>query len=227
MSHANPWRVSGIAGIVFVLLSLAASFTNVQPPAYDAEEAAIASWFADEGDRYRIGHVIAGLAFLLFYFLFFAGLYGRLRDAEGAPALWSRTAWAGAIISPAAGTIAGAFIMAAALLEDGVTPAVGKFALTANFYAFTVSGAYSGVAMIGAAGVILRAGVFARWLGWSGAAACLAAIAGIITFAEDDPDGIFATVSSFAWLAFFLWILAVSIALIRTGSTPHTDPGSS
>jgi hypothetical protein len=215
-----------IAGVLFVALSMVASLTNVQPPTYLAAEADIARWFAEEADRYRAGHVLAGLAFLFFYFPYFAGLYGRLREAEGTTPSWSRTSWAGAIISPAAGTAAGAFIVAAALLESEVSSGAGKFALAANFYAYTVSGAYAGVALTGAAVVILRTGVFPRWLGWFAAVPGLAAIAGTATLIENDPDGVLATISGLAWFGFFLWILAVSVFFLRPSRRSVLAPGS-
>jgi hypothetical protein len=134
------WRVSGIAGLLFVVLSSIAAGMKVQPPSYDQDAAVIATWFAENGPWFRTGHFAAGLAFLLFYFPFFAGFCERLREAEGSPAIWSRVAWAGAIISPAAGTASGAFIMGVALLEDGVSPEVASFAMAANLYACVVSG---------------------------------------------------------------------------------------
>ncbi len=42
--------------MLFVAVSLVASFANVQPPAFDTDHAEIAAWFAGEGDRYRVGH---------------------------------------------------------------------------------------------------------------------------------------------------------------------------
>jgi hypothetical protein len=92
--------------------------------------------------------------------------------------------------------------------------------MAANFYAFVVSGGLSGIAMLGAAVVILRTGVFGRWLGWSGALIGSTAIAGTATLIENDPRGLFATVNGFAWLGFFLWIAALSIALIRARAIP-------
>ena len=80
------------------MLSLVASGMNVQPPSYDQAPAAFVAWFAESSQRFRIGHFIAGIAFLLFYFPFFAGFCERLREAEGTPAIWSRVAWAGAIV---------------------------------------------------------------------------------------------------------------------------------
>jgi hypothetical protein len=207
--------MSGVAGLLFVVLSCVASGMNVPPPAYDQDEAALAAWFAENGQWFRVGHLIAGLAFLLFYFPFFAGLCERLRAAEGSPAIWSRVAWAGALLSPAAGTTSGSFILGGALLGGSVSADVAAFGAAGGFHAYVVSGALSGVVTIGAAVVILRTGVFSRWLGWAGALVGLAALAGCAALVENDSSGLFASVNGFAWLAYFLWISALSVALIR------------
>jgi hypothetical protein len=221
----RPWQISGIAGLLFVVTSFVASAVNVQPPHHNQDSAAIAAWFAENGLQYRAGHFVAGLAFLLFYIPFFAGLCERLRAAEGTPAIWSRVTWGGAILSPAAGTTSGAFIVGASLLENTVSPAVAAFAVASNFYAFVVSGALSGTALTGAAVVILRTGVFPRWLGWAGALIAVAAILGSAAIVENDAAGVFSTVNGFAWLAYFLWIaaLAVSLVFARDGPT-RTSP---
>lgn len=208
------WRLSGIAGLLFVGLSLVAAGVNVMPPAYDAGTAEFAGWLALHPATFRLWHVVAGLAFLLFYFPFFAGFCERLREAEGTPALWSRVAWAGAIISPAAGTTSGAFIMGVALLGERASPEVAVFAAAAQHYAYVVAGAYGGVAMLGAAIVILRTGIFWRWLGWVGAVLAVAAIVSIAALVENDPKGPLVTLNGLAWLAYFLWIAAVSVALL-------------
>ena len=217
---ASPWRISGIAGLLFVVLSLVASGMNVQPPSYDQAPAAFVAWFAESSQRFRIGHFIAGIAFLLFYFPFFAGFCERLREAEGTPAIWSRVAWAGAIMSPAAGTTSGSFIVGTALLGSDVPSDAAAFGAAGSFYAYVVSGALSGIVMIGAAVVILRAGVFGRWLGWAAVSIGLAAIAGSAALIENDPSGLFATINAFAWLAYFVWIATLSIALILARDIP-------
>lgn len=127
-SSARPWRISGVAGLLFVVISFVASAINVQPPQYNQDSTVIAAWFAENNQEYRLGHFVAGLAFLLFYIPFFAGLCERLRAAEGTPAIWSRVTWGGAILSPAAGTTSGAFIVGAALLENTVSPSFARFA---------------------------------------------------------------------------------------------------
>lgn len=213
--RASLFRISGAAGILFVALSLVASITNVQPPAYDVDQATLAAWFAENGPRFRTGHFAAGIAFLLFYFPFYAGFCERLREAEGSPAIWSRVAWAGAIMSPAAGTVSGSFIMGAALLGGAVSPAAAVFGAAGSFYAYVVSGALTGVVMIATAVVILRTDVFSRWLGWAGVVIGSAAILSSAALVESNPDGPFAGLNGVAWLAYFLWVAALAIELIR------------
>ncbi len=217
----TPYRISGIAGLLFVTLSFVASSINIQPPAYVEDGVTLARWFTENGTRFRFGYFIAALAFLPFYFPFFAGFCERLRDAEGAPSIWSQVTWAGAIMSPAAGVTAGAFNVGPALLEGRISPDAAVFAAAANFYAFpVVSGAMNSIIMIGATVVILRTGVFWRWLGWAGALIGIAAIGGAAALVENDPGGLFATTSTFSWLAYFLWIAAASIGLIRERNDP-------
>lgn len=219
-SFRTRWRISGSAGVLFVVLSLVASATNVQPPAYDHDQASFAAWFAQNGQRFRTGHFVAGVAFLLFYFPFYAGFCERLRQAEGSPAIWSRVVWAGAIMSPAAGTASGSFIVSAALLGDRVSPESAAFGAAGSFYAYVVSGALSGVVMNAAAIVILQTSTFSRWLGWAGVVVGSAAILGSAALVENASTGLFATINAFAWLAYFLWIAVLSIELIRVRDTP-------
>jgi hypothetical protein len=102
--------------------------------------------------------------------------------------------------------------------------AAGKVALASNFYAFVVSGALSGIATAGAAVVILRTGVFPRWVGWAGASIAVA-IVGSAAIVENDRAGIFAAVNGLAWLAYFVWIAAVAVSLAVAGrATPKTSP---
>ncbi|HNR08710.1 MAG TPA: DUF4386 family protein [Saprospiraceae bacterium] len=214
-----PWKISGMAGVLFVALSFIASGMNKMPPRYNQEISTFVSWFSENGDRYRFGHFLAGLAFLLFYFPFFSGFCEVLRKAEGEPSIWTRVTWAGAIMSPAAGTVAGAFIMGIVLLNGNASPELSQFGMAGNFYAYTVSGAYGGIAMIGSSVIILKTNIFKRWLGWAGLVIGSTAIISIGTLVENNPQGLFATINGFAWLAYFLWIGVLSIELIKRKET--------
>jgi hypothetical protein len=39
LSPAKPWRISGVAGLLFVVISFLASAINVQPPQHNRDSA--------------------------------------------------------------------------------------------------------------------------------------------------------------------------------------------
>ncbi|MFW6289540.1 MAG: hypothetical protein ACOC0R_01120, partial [Mariniphaga sp.] len=172
-------------------------------------------WFASNSSWYRGGHCMAGIAFLLFYFPFYAGFCERLRLAEGTTPIWTRVTWAGAILSPAVGSIAGTFINRLALLGENVPAETVSFGIAANFYAYSVSGAFGGVAMASSAVVILSSGIFPKWLGLTGLVTGFAAILSTGFLFEGNPAGFFPALNGIAWLVYFLWIAALSVQMIR------------
>lgn len=211
----KPWKISGIAGIFFVALSFIATGFIKMPPMYDKDISTFAVWFSENGQGFRFAHCLTALAFLPFYFPFFAGFCEILKKAEGEPNIWTRVTWAGAIISPAIGSIGGAAIMGIALLNGNASAEVSQFVLASYFYAVTVSGVFAGIAMTGGAVIILKTGVFKRWIGWAGLIIGIAAFISIVTLVENDPQGLFATLNGFVWLTYFLWIVILSIEMIR------------
>jgi hypothetical protein len=106
-------------------------------------------------------------------------------------------------MSLAAGTASGSFIVGAAFLGPSISPDVAPFAAAASYYAFVVSGALSGVAMIGAAALIFRTGAFSRSM--AAGLVGLLAIGGSAAVAHNSPTGIFSSINAFAWFAYFLW----------------------
>lgn len=69
--------------------------------------------------------------------------------------------------------------------------------------------------MLGASVVILQSRAFSTWLGWAGVLIGIMAVGGSAALVENNPGGLFATISGFAWLAYFLWLAAVSMAMVR------------
>jgi|GEM_PF-6491096 len=55
----TPWRISGIAGILFVILSFIASGINILPSAYDQNKMILVAWFA------VLLSVIAGIRYFI------------------------------------------------------------------------------------------------------------------------------------------------------------------
>ena len=65
--------------------------------------------------------------------------------------------------------------------------------------------------------------MFPRWPGWAGASIAAAAILGSAAIVENGLAGVFATVNSLAWLAYFLWTAALAVSLMLARDIPSED----
>lgn len=146
--------------------------------------------------------VLGSLAFVVF-----AGrIWGTLREAEGAPAWLSTTAFGAALLA-----VAGSFIdktMFAAIFTQagaGLEPSVAAALYAAASASFGLFSAFAGLFIGLAAVVILQTGVLPRWLGWLGVAVLVLAVFGV-------------AVAEIGFLAFplvLLWMIAASLLLLR------------
>lgn len=146
--------------------------------------------------------VLGSLAFVVF-----AGrLWGTLREAEGAPAWLSATAFGAALLA-----VAGSFVdktMFAAIFTQagaGLEPSVAAALYAAASASFGLFSAFAGLFIGVAAVVILQTDVLPRWLGWLGVAVLVLAVLGV-------------AVAGVGFLAFplvFLWMFAASLLLLR------------
>jgi hypothetical protein len=216
------WQISGVAGILFVVLFVAGAIFTGDVPTYDDSGEEIAAWFADNSSQYLAGDFITGLAFILFYFPFLAGLYTKLRGAEGQRPVWSRAALMGGIAFPLAGLAGGISLAGLALLEGDVSADVASMAAAASYHGFGAAGALSAIVMGAASIVILRTRVLWNWLGWLGALLAVAAIIGSGSVLENDPQGVLAIFGFISFIGFGVWILAASVALFQSGEVVAT-----
>jgi hypothetical protein len=212
----KPWTIAGASGILFVVLFVIGVMVSGDVPMYDEEGDEIAAWFADNGDQYLVGDFLTGLAFILFYFPFLVGLYAKLRAAEGEPSIFSRVALIGGILFPVAGLVSGISIAALALLEGEVSAEVASFAAATSYHAFVGANALQAILLGAAAIVIIRTGVLWNWLGWLAGALALAAIVASASSIENNPEGVLSVIGIITFLGFGIWILATSVALLRT-----------
>jgi hypothetical protein len=140
-------------------------------------------------------------------FAVFGGrLWGTLRQAEGAPAWLSTSAFGAALLAIAASFVdktifAAIFMQAGGGLEPGVA-AVLYAAASASFLLFSAFvGLFTGLAGM----VALRTGVLPLWLGWLGVAAFVLAVIGVAV-----PD-----LGFLAFPLILLWLIATSLLLLR------------
>lgn len=223
----HQWdRLAGIAGLIFIAL-LVGSFFTPETPAADTPAEEMARRIADDSAGHELSLFLAFLSDI-FFLVFLAGLWSRLRRWEGPGGLFS-----GLFV------IAGTVFYATILVSEGLYLALVKAASSADASvlpalvqldnwvgAATVP---AGVAMfIGVTGAILTTRALPAWLGWLGAVAGLLLLLSVAGVFEDDIDdeGILGLLGFAGFLLFMVWVLAASIALLMKagGSGPYDEP---
>ena len=201
------------AGIAFVVLFVVRFVAFLDTPESDAPASEWKDHLADSGNRTQIlvGTYLmafAGLAFLWFM----ASLFGRLRDIEDRPGFLTRLGYgAGAIFvtmlfgsAAAMGTVAAGVEFGDMPVPDGEFPRQFEnlgFGLLLLFGMFAAGVFMAAVSFIG-----LHTALLPRWL----------AIAGLVA----APLVLLFGVVFVPMLLLVLWVLAVSIALLRVHPTP-------
>jgi hypothetical protein len=192
-----------LSGIVFIALVAIAVFGvgGTNTPDTNASAQKVASFYGDHATQQGIASFLLAAA-APFVVFFGVGLVTALGSRAGG----GRSAWSYVLL---AGTtlVAGSVLLTAFVhfaLANGADSDASPTALQAlnvldgnTWMAFNPS---FGVMLLGAAGLLLSAGVL-RWLGW------IALVLGVAAFIP--------LVDFFALLATFLWIVVAGVALAR------------
>jgi hypothetical protein len=204
VSQVERW--APIGGIVFVVLMVVGSSLVGDVPAPDAPEQEIAGYLADSDNHIRniIGAylwVIGALAFLWFL----TRLRTDLRRAEGGTGALSTVAFAAGVAfvavwlvsATAFASVAYAIELRDAPVSDPdlvrVLPPMGRLLLL-------LGGGFTGLLLLLAASlVIIRTGLFPRWLAWLGIVAAIALLFDILYLNI---------------LPFWAWVLIASIVML-------------
>lgn len=217
------WRATGFFGIAwFVLFAIGAIVLQGEPPAYDQPLDDIRDFFTAGADRYLLGDYIAGLAFILCFLPFIAGLQSVLGAAEGGPRIASRLVFAGGLTTVIVGGAATVFLDAVALgdaatsLDDSTLHGL----LNANAVAIAAIGLPMALTAFAAAAVIWTTSVLWRWLAPLAALAGLLHLAGALYIIPNDGNGPLFLARFGGLICFALFVLLTSINLI-TGPSKH------
>ncbi len=208
-------RGTGIAGLVcFGLIVLgAAAEPTFDIPATTAPPEEFAQYVADHQDDLPIALFLYGAAFGVFL-LFAAGVWARLRDAEGEPASLS-AAFALSAAAMSALIIAG-FVPEAVAAYRAPDADTARLLNDLSFGILAASGIPTAVACGTFAAVVFRTGTLARW---SASIAVLAAAAHVLIAATFLFDSGFLSLEGqvITWIpaTMFAWIVAASVALLR------------
>jgi hypothetical protein len=227
-SWQRPLALSGIAFAVLFLVGFLISGSDT--PDNTAADQVWRNWAEDSELRSRIGALltlIAGFLFLPFAAMIRSVLGSTEATVRGSVQL-ARVAFAGALTGMTGITMAVIMIAGASAEGAAASPVVSKAVAAATVGPFLV-GAMGFAASLAAAGLlILRSGVFARWIA---IVALLGALAFFITFftliAGPGEDSIFGYGFFPGFLALTIWSIATSIARYRVvATTARTSPAT-
>jgi hypothetical protein len=208
-------RGTGIAGIACFALIVVAGL--IEPtfdiPATTASPSEFARYAADHGTDLPLALFLWSVAFGLFL-IFAAGVWARLRAAEGDPATLSATfalAAAAMTVLILAGFVPEA--VAAYRAPDGED---ARLLSDLSFGLLAASGVPTAVACGAYAAVVRRTGTLASWSAWIAVVAAAAHIVVAATFLFDSGFlSLEGQVITWVPVTMFAWIGATSVALLR------------
>jgi hypothetical protein len=224
----SSWqRLLALSGIAFAVLFLAGFLiSGSDAPDYAAADQQWRSWAADSELRSRIGALLILLASLVF--LPFASSMRSVLGSTEAKVRGSvqlaRVVFAGGLIG-VTGITMGVIIIAGATAEgaDG-NPLVSKAVASTTVGPFLVGAMGLAASLTAAGALILRSGLFARWIA---IVALIGGLAFFVTFftliAGPGADSIFGYGFFPGLLALTIWSIATSIASHRTLATSSRE----
>jgi hypothetical protein len=212
----DRWEeIGGVAGLVFVALTLVGGFVQGDVPVYTEGPGAVKDWFAGNSDRYLVGALLIVLG-ILFFLGFLAALVAALLRADThGPWPWL-VLLAGAHLVVAA-QASSAFDPTLALLEGDVSDDVARMLSAADYMTFLLLYPFSGVLTLAVSLSILRTAVLWRPLAWFGPLVTVGGLVAATAPLQHDAEGVLTTVGYVTLLAFLAWTAATSLSMVRAG----------
>jgi hypothetical protein len=210
--------IGGVSGIASLVLSIG-GFALIGAAGFALEPGASTEEIADAVSDGNTGLALTGV-FLdrrgsLFLIAFAALLWARLRRAEAEPGWISLASFAAALLMVAAGLgDKAAYYAIVSRADTGLDPDVGSALYDTITGFFTLFQALAGFFLFVTGLAVLRTDALRRWLGWTGVAIGLVSI--VSTAASESGAG------QLAFPLVVLWIVAVSIALLRAHAPAGT-----
>lgn len=219
MSSWSWNKVTGWAGVLFVLIFVVSSAPVAGSPTLGAAASDVRAWLQDSQGSIALTTWGGSLSLAILLLLFASGLRGFLAPAEeNQQGIWSRVSFAGAVIMAALG-ISKALFWAVLSLDEVLASATDE--------TLQVLHAFDGVAvsalvpwgtsalLLGASIVIVQTSVMARWLGWLGLFTTLVFGIGTLWLFTGDYQGFLGGLTLVGYLGFLIWSMATGISLIR------------
>jgi len=215
MRDERTWtQYAAIAGIVFVVLTIVGAFLPGQPPKPDDSIATIRSFYADHRSAILLSAYVGGVA-TAFGLWYIAALSVVVRRAEGGGGILALTTFAGGAVTSVVGVIG--LLVSAALAYSSRSDDVLRTMFDFGNMSFALIMFPWAVFTAAASVVMIRTGLFARWLGWAGIAA--AALMLISAAGLGQTSGAWAAAGAVSIVTFIvgmIWILATAIFMLRS-----------
>lgn len=210
MSDSRWDRWGPIAGIVFVVLFVAGLLVLNMPDTDDPLNK-IKAFYDDSGNRAQI--LISMYLLVLsavFFFWFLASLRARMLAVEAPPGrLTSISFGSGLVFAALVMAAAGCFAFIAGEITFGdvkhINPELERIIPDLGYPILVIGGMFAAIAMIDAASIlIVRTGFLPKWIGWFGFVAAIGLLFAFIFI---------------PMILLVLWVLFVSVALLRSAPT--------
>ena len=222
MDDAKWERAAGAGGILFVVMVVVSAILPGEPPMTSDSADEIAKWFAGNRDQIREAALLSILASIPIVW-WTSAVFRRLERATGNHRLGIITAIGIAV------AVAGACVSAVVYSTIAMVGPSLAGGLTATRFFYILGTGMNGLVSVGtalavgavAAG-ILRTGMMPRWLGWFGALVALLAVLG--TGVSVSAKDVVFVLSLVSFVAVGLWLLAVSVVMLRSPADGVPEP---
>jgi hypothetical protein len=216
--RAGLRQLGGILAITGVVVVMAAAIgIQGETPDLTFSIGETRAWFADNGQQYLVGDYLIALGFLLMLVPSVVIINSVLSEAEGAPGVWSRLSLLSFFLYLLWEAITSIGMGALALgIQDIDSDGTIRALQYVQFYGETsVSLIMLALYFVGASLVILKTGVFARWLGALGLLFAGLAIVAAAAPIDGDANGPLVVLGFIPFLGSMFWFLAFGINLLR------------
>ncbi len=212
----NTWKLGGAAGIAFVVLFFAGIVSQGDAPGYGDNITDVRAFYVDHANQFGVGDFITAFAAVFLFLPFAAGLRAALASADRSDGFWPRVAYAGATFFVVFGGTSSVFMGAAALTElKDIDDSTLRFMVGADTYGFAAAGVALGLMDAATAVVILRTGVFRRWLGFLALVAAVLSVPGGLAVLEHDGHSVISALQLLGLLGSALLVVSLSISMLR------------
>jgi hypothetical protein len=221
MDDAKWEKYAALGGVVFVVLSVVATFLAGSPPAADDSATEIAEWFSDNAGAIQLAQFLTGLSVIALSW--WAGsLFRRMVRAEDGRPRLSVVAIVGLVFGGVFALACGAIQSATALRIDELGEGSQIFWTISTVMISTAGfGIVTSLAAINA--LSLRTKMLPQWVTYIGLLAAVLMLIGSIGSASDA--GALMVFAILGFLVWAIWILGVSYELWKhPTSTTATAP---